>query len=563
MLAELDILVKKCQSSQVASEIINDINAATIKYIKACSRQKTPRNLVMTKKYLMEKDLVAIPFDKGVGFCVMKVSTYRKKLDDILSLEQFSKVTQTRSNSKDLILRVEERINEELNTLKQSEKISEEMYWKLRSKGGQPPRLYGLAKVHKASVPVRSVLSMPGSPYDNLGTMVTKWLSVIPESQIRCTNKGVVEKIKNATLGEDEVMVSFDVSSLYTNVPLEEAIQDSAEILYSGRFEKPPVDKETFIKLVRLACKDVVMLTHDGYYRQNDGLSMGAKPAPPLANIWLSKFDPIIKDTAKIFDRYMDDIIREINRHQIQEKLREINNLHPKLKFTMEMEENGCIPFLDIKIIHTDNHLSSTWYLKPTDTGLIMNFHALAPKRYKKSVVQSFVHRIHRTCSSGENVESSLAKAKEILDNNQYPKSFYDPFITETLEKIRTHPQHNEETPTTQQPSQSEDSSSKFSMLIQYRGAVTDQFVQNLHSANAPVQPVITLRKNRTFVSQLKVKVSSEISSRVVYQITCPSCGACYVGHTCRHARTRMGEHRTKNHPVRIHFEACVQRLAT
>ncbi len=351
----------------------------------------------------MEKELVAIPFDKGIGFCIMKQSTYRKKLDDILSLDQFSKVKQPRSNSKDPILKEEERINQELDSLKKSEKISEEMYWKLRSKGGQPPRLYGLAKVHKSSVPVRPVLSMPGSPYDNLGTMVTKWLSVIPESQINCTNKGVVDKIKNVTLSEDEVIVSFDVSSLYTNVPLEEAIHDAADILFSGNVEKPPVDKETFVKLARPACKDVVMLTHDGYYQQNDGLAMGAKPAPPLANIWLSKFEPIIKDTAKIFERYMDDILREINRHKIQEKLREINNLHPNLKFTLEIEENGRIAFLDIQIIHTDNIPSSTWYLKPTDTGLIMNYHSLAPKRYKKSVVQSFVHRIHRTCSSGEN----------------------------------------------------------------------------------------------------------------------------------------------------------------
>ena len=105
------------------------------------------------------------------------------------------------------------------------------MYWKLRSKGGQPPRLYGLAKVHKASVPVRPVLSMPGSPYDNLGTLVTKLLSVIPKSQIRCTKKGVVEKVKKATLGEDKVIALFNVSSLYTNVPSEEAIQDSADIL--------------------------------------------------------------------------------------------------------------------------------------------------------------------------------------------------------------------------------------------------------------------------------------------------------------------------------------------
>ena len=104
----------------------------------------------------------------------------------------------------------------------------------------------------------------------------------------------------------------------------------------------------------------------------------------------------------------------------------------------------------------------------------------------------------------------------------------------------------------------------KFNMFIQYRGSVTDQFIQNLRASHAPVQPVITLRKSRTFVSQLKVSVPLEISSRVVYQITCPSCGACYVGQTSRHARTRMGEHRTKkNQPIRCHFEACVRKLAT
>ena len=146
-------------------------------------------------------------------------------------------------------------------------------------------------------------------------------------------------------------------------------------MLLSGKVPKPPVDKDTFITLAKLASKDVVMLTHDGYYRQLDGLAMGGKPAPPLANIWLHKYEPIIKDSAKIFERYMDDIIREIKRGRIQEKLDEINKLHPKLKFTMEMEEDGKLAFLDMEIVHHENVLSSTWYVKPTDTGLIMNYH--------------------------------------------------------------------------------------------------------------------------------------------------------------------------------------------
>ena len=86
-----------------------------------------------------------------------------------------------RSNAKDLILKEEKRINNALDDLVKEGKITEDLHWKLKSLGGQPPRLYGLAKVHKQLVPVRPVLSMPGSPYDNVGTMVTKWLSAIPE----------------------------------------------------------------------------------------------------------------------------------------------------------------------------------------------------------------------------------------------------------------------------------------------------------------------------------------------------------------------------------------------
>ena len=88
----------------------------------------------------------------------------------------------------------------------------------------------------------------------------------------------------------------------------------------------------------------------------------------------------------------MDDILISINKDGIHEKLNEINNLHSNLKFTIEVEKEGKLPFLDLQIIHESNELKSTWYNKPTDTGLVMNFFALAPRSYKRSVVQGFVH---------------------------------------------------------------------------------------------------------------------------------------------------------------------------
>ena len=152
-----------------------------------------------------------------------------------------------------------------------------------------------------------------------------------------------------------------------------------------------------------------------------------------------------------MFERYMDDVIRDIKIAAIESTLHRINQLHPQLKFTIERENDGRLPFLDMEIIHVGNRLSSTWYVKPTDTGLIMNYYALAPKRYKKSVVQSFVHRIHRCCSSKENMMLSLERAKETLEKNQYPSSFFNPIIQETLRKIETTAAEHNSTTTPQQ----------------------------------------------------------------------------------------------------------------
>ena len=145
---------------------------------------------------------------------------------------------------------------------------------------------------------------------------------------------------------------------------------------------------------------DEIMSTHDGPYKQVDGLAMGSPPAPYLANGWLNQYDGTIKGDAQLYARYMDDVVRDIETEKREEKLEEINGLNENLKFTMEVEINGELPVLDLKLMNNTGKLTFTWYSKPTDTGLVMNYHALAPRRYKKSVVAGFIYRIHRCCSN-------------------------------------------------------------------------------------------------------------------------------------------------------------------
>ena len=116
-------------------------------------------------------------------------------------------------------------------------KIDESLYEKLKPVGSQPPWLYGLAKVRKPNTPLRPVLSMPGST----AKQVSDWLSTVKECQINSSTQSINDNLKSISVENDEELVSFDIVSLYTNVPVHEAIHHCADLLYNN-------DNETCIE---------------------------------------------------------------------------------------------------------------------------------------------------------------------------------------------------------------------------------------------------------------------------------------------------------------------------
>ena len=129
-----------------------------------------------------------------------------------------------------------------LSSLLKDGNISKELYDDMRPRGSQPPRLYGLAKVHKTGTPLRPVLSMPGSAYFKIASKVAYWLSHVPECRINSSTRTICDSLKNVKLEEDEELVSFDVISLYTNVPVKEAIQVAADLMFNGNNPQPQRD---------------------------------------------------------------------------------------------------------------------------------------------------------------------------------------------------------------------------------------------------------------------------------------------------------------------------------
>ena len=151
------------------------------------------------------------------------------------------------------------------------EKISKELYESMRSVGAQPARLYGLAKVHKDGTPLRPVLSLPGS-YQNLTRVIYSYCKDIDERRIQTSSQNLKEELIGTNLEYDECLISLDVKSLYTNVPVDEAIELATKLAYDG-LGPPPFDKVVFQKLLHLALTNVLFKCCGRWYRQTEGLA--------------------------------------------------------------------------------------------------------------------------------------------------------------------------------------------------------------------------------------------------------------------------------------------------
>ena len=228
--------------------------------------------------------------------------------------------------------------------------------------GSNPGRLYGLPKIHKEkiNVPLRPVLSAIGTFNYNLGKVLKQMLSNIVQNEVVVKDSfAVVEELKSLHKSASEyTMVSFDVASLYTNIPLDETIEIILKHLYDKETPTTTIKRKDMKKLLEFATKKSHFHFNGKVYGQIDGVSMGSTFAPLLAEIFLQEFEkkhlPAFKEMSIIYrKRYVDDTFVLLDPEGSTKGIcAKLSQCHPSLKLTRVKEDptEHSISFLDVLI---------------------------------------------------------------------------------------------------------------------------------------------------------------------------------------------------------------------
>ena len=182
-------------------------------------------------------------------------------------------------------------------------------------------------------------------------------------------------------------MVSFDVASLFTNVPLEETIEIILKRIYMKKEITANIPKQEMKELLILFTKKLHFTFNNETYIQVEGVAMGSPLGPVLANIFRVELDtsviPNLSNKVKLRKRFVDDTFCLARLEYIDKILLALNSFHKNIKFTFEIEKDNTISFLDILIIRKPGKIETTVYRKKTCTDLYMNWYSFVPKSWK------------------------------------------------------------------------------------------------------------------------------------------------------------------------------------
>ncbi|BHF60347.1 hypothetical protein SprV_0100331100 [Sparganum proliferum] len=306
-------------------EVVTVCQASSVSLAVWPRRTITSAELKAIRELKNDEEVVIVPADKGRASVVLDKSEYVTKAQELLNDNQSYEVVDT-----DPMKTLVGKINKSLNQMRNQKAISEKDWRQIEPQGAALARFYGLPKIHRPNVPLRPIVALKGTPTYGLAKWLAKHLKRLTDGSehTAVSSTHFLEKLKGVVIAPDEVVVSFDVVSLFTSIPEEltmKVINDLLERKYDE--EGNPVKQ------------------------QIQGTPMGSPISGYLAEAVMQELEAQAFQSCmpKFGMRYVDDTFVILRRDAKDNFERQLNSVFPQIQFAMEEEKDGMLPFLDVQ----------------------------------------------------------------------------------------------------------------------------------------------------------------------------------------------------------------------
>ena len=408
-----------------------------------------------------------------------------------------------------------------------------------------PPRLYGLVKAHKMSkgYPMRTVVSTIGTPfYGTSQKLVSIIQPTLNKNNIRVVNSSsFVNEAKDWEIAEDEVQVSYDVVALYPSVPIKRAIDAISQLLKDDETDlltRTKLSIADIRKLMELSLGTCYFLWDNKYYLIEDSGPIGLSLMVVMAEGFLQYLENIAIGVAvskniapKSFRRYVDDShARFHNNQQPSEFLEILNQQDEQIEYTMELEVEGELAFLDVNV---RNNGSGAYEFKVFRKEAITNVQvkpnsSVNPQLYS-GIFKGFIARALRICST-KNLNDEVTFLIDVFVQNGHDRgelvNIADTYITQW-----NHPK----TPVDEQVEEIKVVKLPWIPKLgpKLRKILRKRNIKTIFTSGTSLKNILCNHKS-------KLPANSRSG---VYRCNC-SCGKAYIGETKKRISSRIEEHK-------------------
>jgi len=391
------------------------------------------------QEFKNDQNIVIKPADKGGATVILNKDAYLREADRQLSNENYY----TKLSEPIHKLNIP-KINEILESMEEHGFINKKQLQYLRAKETDRARIfYLLPKIHKPrakwpqpNMPEgRPIVSDCGSESYRISQYIDSFIrpiSIRHPSYIKDTYD-FVSKIRNQEIPQNALLVTGDVSALYTNMRIDRTLQVTKNAL--SRFPDIQRPDHHILQLLEITLKNNDFTFNDNFFLQICGTAMGASYAPGLADLYLEELDEKAMHGFRIkpllYYRFLDDIhfvwIGTVA--ELQEFETYLNSLIDGIKITLNYSYDK-IDFLDTTIykkphpsLMNIDTLQTRVYFKETDTHQLLHKQSFHPRHTFTGVLKAQLLRFKRISSSFSDYNSACTTLFAALTKRKYSKS--------------------------------------------------------------------------------------------------------------------------------------------